>query len=146
MTWQNGVAFLYISAVAFYVVYGFTIKDNQLKEVITKSGLIKVEVTNWLLGTLKLIYLLSMPALVILGIHLASEMAINGSAPATITDSLTTAMQVFLSIYVFTLGVFLILLLKNVLETFGIISIQGMSIMKSKKPVNKIRRYRNGEN
>lgn len=137
MTWQNAVAVIYVSAVALYVAYGFTIKDTTLKEMSTKDGIVRTEITNSLLSALKLLYYLTMPAFVLLGIHLAREIATSGGAPATVTDSLTTAFQVFMYIYLFTLGIFLLMVARNAINMFAVTTVDSIKAFRKTRISNK---------
>lgn len=134
MTWQNAVAVIYVSAVALYVLYGFTIKDTHLEEVITKTGLMKLETTNALLVSLKFLYLFSMPALVLLGIHLAREIAISGGASTNVTDALMTSWRVFMGIYMFTLLVTMIIVVKATFSVFFTSTVGTIKNFRTRRP------------
>jgi hypothetical protein len=117
--WEAGVALIYVFAVALFVVYGFTIKDKQLKEIADENGAVSnIIVNNWLLTGLKIVYLLTMPAFVLLGIGIAREMATASAAPTSVTDLLTTGYQIFMYIYLFTLLIFVILIIQKSISAF----------------------------
>ncbi len=107
------VSLLYISSVVIYMAFGMLLKDKNIAEFTANTGIFKIQITEKMLTALKALYFLTIPAFVLLGLHIAREMALANGAPVSITDSLVTAFQIFGSIYVFTLGIFLIILIKN---------------------------------
>lgn len=127
--WEAAVAMFYLGALALYVFYGFTIKDRSTNGLDGRGedGILPIKVLNGAMLALKYLYLLTAPALVLLGIHIAREIAIDAGAAVTITDSLNTAFQVFAGIYVFTLLVFLLIAGVSMFNMFGKTAEHGFS-------------------
>ena len=135
--WETAMAMLYLGAVALYVFFGFTMRKVMEQEQGEYRSFWKDKLAPMLTGFLKYLYLLTAPALILLGIHIAREMAISNSASANITDSLMTAFQVFGGIYVLTLLVFMILLVKMSLEVFSQAGIEGMQAFRFKRQMRR---------
>lgn len=118
MTTNISIALIFLGMISVIILYGFTIKDKTLKEVEEGGKLMVKEITNPLLTMLKILYLMVVPALVLLGLHIAREMAIDQGVAVNVTDALNTAFQVMSGLYLFTLVVFFILIFKNVIMVF----------------------------
>ncbi len=117
--WETSIVLMYLGAIALYLFYGMSMKDHHLEQMIIKSKLVKEKATMHLVFGLKLLYTLVMPGLVILGIHIAREIALAQGAPVSVTDSLLTALRIFMWIYVFTLFVAIIITIRNVLGSLA---------------------------
>ncbi len=131
--WEPAVAFIYVAAVALYVVFGFTFKDREMNQIGGEDFIGRM--IKPLLTSLKALYILTSPAFMLLGIHIAREMAISNSASANIVDALATAFTIFMYLYIFTLLVMLIVLVKIVLSTFVSTTTNSLSSFKNLKEV-----------
>lgn len=118
MTYETGIAVLYVSAVAFFVWFGVFLKSTAIRDVQLVGGgsIIKEEYQDIFLNVLKYLYILVSPSLVLLGIQLAINMAIGATAPANAVDNLETAFTVVMWSYIITLFVVFITLVKNMVN------------------------------
>ncbi len=118
MSYTIAVIIMYVAAATLFAVYGFLLKDKAYKEIITDNGKEIMEQTNGFLSALKMLFLMSVPGLALLGIHIAREIAIDAGASSNVTDSLATGFQIMMWLTIIALFAFVVILARNVFVSF----------------------------
>lgn len=141
LAWALPVSFIYIGVIVFYLFVGYTLKDKNLQEFMTRDGFVSKEVVQPLIKGIKWLYLgMSIP-LVLLGIHIASLIAIAGEAPQSVVDALSTTFSITMWISIITLVVVILFLWKMPLDML-FRSVKSMGGLSDYRGMGEKRRMR----
>lgn len=129
LDWALPVALLYLGGIAVYLFFGFTLKDKQLEQFISKTGMIRKEVVNPAMTILKSLYYLSIPAIFLMGFGLGITMAETAGASSESLSIMNLTFIIFSVIY--TITIFLIGFMA-LLKSYGTIvdSFKGVTSIK----------------